>query len=181
MCDFIPAVEVILDHEGGFVDNPADPGGATNYGITARVLGDWRGLGRAATPDEVKAMPPEEAVAIYRKRYWQYSAIQDQACATKVFDCAVNMGPHQAHILAQQAANAIGTAIAVDGILGEQSLAAINACDPQEYLNSLCHQQMAFYQNLVDRKPQLAVFRKGWMERAAWPFGQAHFASQEVT
>ena len=105
MTRFDRALKVVLSHEGGFANNPADPGGATNYGITAATLGAWRGLGRPAKDGEVLTMTLEEAGAIYRSRYWrpEYDLIDSDLVAIKIFDMAVNMGAHQAHHLAQRA------------------------------------------------------------------------------
>jgi len=63
------AVEEILKWEGGYVDHPQDPGGATNMGITRNTLADWRG--RPVSKEEVKELSESEAKDIYFKRYWR--------------------------------------------------------------------------------------------------------------
>jgi lysozyme family protein len=176
MSDFKAAVDVILSHEGGLSDHASDPGGLTNFGITLATFRDYRG--KQATGDELRHITRADAEQVYRDLWWDryhYERIRDQRCATKVFDCSVNTGAKRAHTLAQQATNTIGAAVAVDGYLGEQSIDALNACDPEEWLYAMCHQQMAFYQHLTERKPELAVFRRGWMKRGAWPWGVGAF------
>jgi lysozyme family protein len=163
MSEFGPALDVVLAHEGGLSDHPADPGGLTNMGITLATFRDYRGP--QATGDELRHLTRGDAAKIYGDLWWNrygYGRIADQRCATKLFDCSVNMGAKRAHVLAQQATNALGVALAVDGILGEQSIAGINACDPDQWLNAM------------------AVFRGGWMKRAAWPLAADSLRDQGV-
>lgn len=87
----------ILRREGGFRHVAGDRGGATNYGITQATLGRWRKLGRPATPEEVRALPIEEASEIYRSEYiagWDrvpYAPLREQ-----LIDFGVNSGPQRA-------------------------------------------------------------------------------------
>jgi hypothetical protein len=67
--NFSRALSATLQFEGGYVNHPADPGGATNMGITQRVLADWRG--RSVTAADVKALTRAEAAGIYRRLYWE--------------------------------------------------------------------------------------------------------------
>lgn len=171
---FEQAIPVILEHEGGLADDPRDPGGLTNMGITLATFRAYRGP--QASGDELRALTRAEACTIYRDLWWEkyaYGRLVDQVNATKLFDCAVNTGATRAHRLAQEAANLVGAALVIDGIFGDRTAAAINASDPKEWLRAMCHRQMAFYQDLVDEKPQLAVFRSNWLRRGAWPFHEA--------
>lgn len=177
MSDFNQALPIILKHEGGYVNNPADPGGATVYGISLRFLQqngiDIDSDGKVDAND-IRATTVAKASDLYKKYFWDvggYSRINDQTAATKVFDCSVNMGSGRAHKLAQSAANACGKTLKVDGDLGPMSVAAINACDPKQFVVQMCRVQREFYEDLIQAKPQLAVFRSGWLKRAAWPNG----------
>jgi lysozyme family protein len=179
--DFDRAIPVILGHEGGaFVDHPADPGGATKWGITLSTLRRSR---PSATAADVAALTSSEASAIYRREWWDalgYAAIGSQIVATKIFDMAVNMGPRRAHRLAQRAFNSLGLAqiaaggaapqIPEDGLLGPVTFAALNEADAGGLLAALAAQQSAFYRELAARKPEMAVFLRGWLKRARWPF-----------
>jgi len=69
MNDIDAILDRIIRREGGYVNHPADRGGATNFGITAQTLGNWRKLGRPATVAEVMALTETEARAIYRQQY----------------------------------------------------------------------------------------------------------------
>src|ERR687894_2600279 len=66
---FSEIMQTVLKWEGGYVNNPHDRGGPTNYGITHKVLAEWRGVA-SVTPNQVKNMTKEEAVEIFRHRYW---------------------------------------------------------------------------------------------------------------
>jgi len=186
MATFEQAIGVVLRHEGGYVNNPNDPGGVTNYGISIRFLadhleaGDFDGDGDVDAED-IANMTVEQAQEIYRQFWWDpygYERFVDQTIATKTFDLAVNMGAKRSHILLQTAVNkAFGLNLTVDGNLGKASYNAINAChdgdDEQTLLTAYCHEVWAFYQRLIANNSKLKVFAKGWKNRA-YDLGQAN-------
>ena len=178
---FDEAIKTVLAHEGGYVNDPDDPGGATNYGISLRFLkatgdlevGDVNHDGDIDHKD-IECMTSAEASRIYRKYWWDrygYEAIPDQAVATKIFDMAVNMGPAEAHRIVQRSVDDLGGGLAVDGILGpasKEALAeAIAGKGARAVLDALRQNQKNFYVDLVSRKPTLAKYLKGWLTRAA--------------
>lgn len=177
MSDFEEAVEVVLKHEGGYVDHAADPGGATNYGISLRFIKaegielDIDGDGDIDAED-IQQMTTDQAKEIYKKHFWdryKYSQIQDQEIATKIFDMCVNMGPRQAHKIVQRACNNLleeGYWLSVDGLLGPKSFDVINNLS-NPLLKEIRECQSSFYHKLVGQKPQLQVFLKGWLRRAS--------------
>jgi lysozyme family protein len=182
MSTFLPAVAVVLQHEGGYCDNCDDSGGPTNYGISWTFLsGDAEALalftvalGRTPDIKDMELMAVDTAKAIYRACWWQrygFAALVDQTAASKLFDMAVNMGAGQAVKLLQRALNALGAALDVDGQLGPQTLATVNATDPEALISRLVGVQSDFYRDLAERKPRLAQFLSGWLVRAAWPLG----------
>lgn len=167
------AVEVVLRHEGGFVDNPADPGGATKYGISLRWLAQRGGLGDFdhdgdVDVDDIRIMDRDQAMLLYKQNWWDrydYGHIHDTAVATKIFDMAVNMGAPQAHKLVQRALAAVDHPVAIDGVFGPNTLRAVNSSESC-LLEVLKATQAMFYWHLVQIKPQLAEFEVGWMRRA---------------
>lgn len=179
MSDFNKAIPLILQHEGGWVDNANDPGGATNYGISLAFLadhpheGDFDGSGTVDAED-IKNMTKDEAIAIYKEFWWDkygYGQIPDQTIATKVFDFSVNMGASRAHKLLQQALNnAFGLKLTVDGQLGPASYSVIahiaDGNDEQRLITALCNAAWAFYQGLILANPNLQTFANGWKNRA---------------
>ena len=94
--NFDRALTAVLRHEGGYVDHPSDPGGATNLGVTRATLAQWRG--RAVSKAEVKALTRAEAAKIYRALYWDEIAGDALPAGLDfaVFDYCVNSGPGRA-------------------------------------------------------------------------------------
>ena len=161
MPSFNDAVEVILKNEGGFVNHPQDRGGATNWGITQRVYEAYKG--RAVTIDEMRKMPRSEAIAIYKKNYWDKiggDAIKFYTVALTIFDQAVNRGIAAAVKQAQRVAG-----VNPDGVVGTQTLAAINKTPEKEFLNLFLKESEEAYKTIVNRNPSQQVFLKGWLNR----------------
>jgi lysozyme family protein len=165
MSDFNLAIGPVLQHEGGLVDHPSDPGGLTNFGISKKWA-DSQGLCL-----DIKNLTVDQAKELYKKYFWDpypYHEIADQKVATKSFDMAVNMGAIQAHKLIQRAVANCGLEITIDGQLGPKSVALINSIPAPQMLSSIVQRQRNFYIALATQKPSLAVFLKGWLRRADW-------------
>lgn len=179
MSDFSAALEVVLKHEGGYVNDPADAGGETNWGISLRFL-EREGLvpqdvglvGTEWSPGLLRQLTRTAAGALYKACFWdryRCGELLNQTVATKVFDAFVNMQPATAAKLAQRAAVACGQRCDVDGRMGPETVAAINACGSEQFTAAMGGQQEAFYRGLVAAKPAQAKFLKSWLRRAAWP------------
>ena len=159
MSEFEKSINTLLEHEGGYVDHPTDPGGETKFGISKRSYPNV----------DIKNLTREGAIEIYRRDWWEknkYEQITSQAVATKVFDAAINMGANQAHKLLQQAANACGAAITVDGALGAASIDAINKISSNWLLDRFRVELVVFYASLVRGDKKRIVFLLGWVTRA---------------
>lgn len=178
MSKFEDAISVILAHEGGWVNDAADPGGETNFGWSTKTI---QALGlkpadlglqvAAFTPGCLKQMTKDAAVSLYKRYFWNqygYGNVNDQTAATKMFDAAVNMGPGKAATFAQQACNALGITCDVDGSLGPKSFEAINACNSKSFIQAYADQMKAYYLKIIERNPALAKFQKTWLLRAQW-------------
>ena len=156
---FLRAVEVVLEHEGGYVHDPRDPGGETKWGISHRSYPDL----------DIANLTREDAAAIYYRDWWQrygYGRLRDDAVATKVFDMAVNMGPATAHRLLQEALVFLGYPVAVDGILGPQTTGAANEADSKRLLQVLKWLAAHHYYRIAAQRPQSRAFLWGWLRRA---------------
>lgn len=177
MSDFYRAIDVVLRHEGGWVDDPDDPGGETNFGISMKFIREQGlradDLGLADfSPGALKKLTVEKAKHLYEHFFWNPLALEwvnDQTIATKIFDCAVNCGAKRASMLAQQAAIVCGQWVVVDGVLGPKSFGAINACGRAAYLGAYAEEMAGYYRALVERRPALRKFLRNWLSRAAWP------------
>jgi len=156
---FLRAVEVVLKHEGGYVHDPRDPGGETKYGISKRSYPSL----------DIASLTREDAIAIYYRDFYSkygYGRLNDEAVATKVFDMAVNMGPATAHRLLQEALVFLGYDIAVDGIIGPQTIVAANRADPRRLLQVLRWLAAHHYYRIAAQRPQSRAFLIGWLRRA---------------
>jgi lysozyme family protein len=150
----------VLRHEGGYVDHPDDPGGATNMGITRKTLARWRKIPnwQDLPKSEVAALTLEEAGRIYRASYWAVSGADRMPAGLDLalFDFAVHSGPDRA-IRTLQAA----LGVAADGIVGSQTIGAAGSKDTGTIISDLCDRRLGFLQRL----PTFAVFGKGWTRR----------------
>ena len=176
MADFKNAIQYLLMNEGGYVNDLSDKGGATNYGISLRLLhalgefGDFDGDGDI-DKDDIRSMTLENARTIYRKSFWDlssYDLINDDLLAAKVFDFSVNMGTKRAHILLQKSANqeAKENLLLLDGILGSNTITVINKQNPNSLIRLLASNVAAYYLSIVEKDFSQVKFLKGWLNRA---------------
>ena len=168
------AVGIVLSHEGGYSNDPDDPGGETNFGITQKDLIDYSHKFNYF-PRDVEDLTRVEAEYFYRLVWWDanhYDAINSIIVATKIFDTAVNVGAVEAHKIAQRSCNYCGYNIDVDGQLGSITIRTINEISAHGiesyFMRKLCAEQTAYYDELIKKNPDLKEFEKGWIERAAW-------------
>ena len=156
--NFDKCFELVLEHEGKYVNDPRDPGGRTNMGVTQRAWESY--LNRTVTEAEMRTLTPENVKPFYKAMYWdklkgdQLPAGVDYA----VYDLAVNSGVNRAAKWLQEIAG-----VTADGIIGPKSMEAIAACDPQEVVDVLCDMRLEFLQRL----PTFGTFGKGWSRRVA--------------
>lgn len=145
-----------LKHEGGFVQNPVDPGGATNRGVTKQTWEEW--VGHEVNVADIKALTVEDVEPLYRREFWD--ACQCDLLAPGVdfvvFDVAVNSGTKRAAKLLQQVVG-----VEPDGAIGPRTLAAANSIGANLLVNKLCDKRQAFWQSLKT----FPVFGKGWTRR----------------
>lgn len=152
MSAFDDAFNLLMGNEGGYSNNPADPGGETMWGITARVA---RANGYQW---EMKDLSRDTAKAIAKRAYWDTLHLDDinPRVAFQVFDANYN-GGHAAKWL--QAAVGVDQ----DGIIGPATIAAINNVDPMKVIMRFDAYRMRY----LDSLPTWPAFGKGWMNRIA--------------
>lgn len=154
----------ILKHEGGFVDDPRDAGGATNRGVT---IGTLRSLGMDIDGDgdidvaDIKALSEAQAVTIYKRFYWD--AVQADLLPVGLdyvlADFAVNCGPKRA---AEHLQKALG--MKPDGTIGPQTLSKAKAGNVRALINAICDSRLNFMRGIRGGK-DWAAFGKGWSRR----------------
>lgn len=175
--DFERIVNHTIKIEGGYVDDPKDPGGATKYGISLRFLTHEKlkcCKGMIIDKDFIKNLNIPLTIEIYREAFWnrfKYYDINNTVIAAKIFDMAVNMGASQAHKLAQRAASSLlNESLVIDGILGQKSIAAINylieIVAEYKYIKELKKLCVNFYHTLILRKRSDPKYLNGWLKRA---------------
>jgi len=154
--DFNIAVQVVLSNEGGYVNNPADPGGETNFGISKRSYPNV----------DIASLTKEAAAEIYRHDFWQYGDLSSQALATKCLDLTVNIGKRNGVELIQTALCTIKRPVGVDGQWGPHTQDALNSCLESEILPEIRTEQIAHYVHWAAQNPLRYQFLKGLIRRA---------------
>lgn len=155
--NFFKSLDMVLKHEGGFVDHPEDPGGATNKGITHKTYADF--LGRPLEDvSELKNIPDEHVQMIYKNGYWDRIKGDELPSGVdfSTFDWAVNSGPGRAAKALQKA-----VMVAQDGAIGPMTLGAAAEFTPEEVIESIAQQREEFYRSLRT----FDTFGKGWLRR----------------
>lgn len=176
MANFEPAVEYVLKNEDGepfatddgdFTNDPADPGGATKFGVTLLDLQEWRGA-PSLTQQAVKDLTKQEALEIIQRKYWVsmlLEGIESQAAATAMLDMGYNKGKHG---WGCQIQDFLG--VNDDGIWGAGTIAAINnsvhVMGEKSFIGAAANLATISYNARIARNPRLAKFKKGWMARA---------------
>lgn len=158
------ALAQVLKWEGGYVNDPADPGGATNFGVTHKVYDAYRRR-NGLTTRHVSRITMAEVEEIYRKRYWELAHCQELPAflAMAHFDWAVNTGKHRALRHLQEV---VGTK--ADGIWGPKTRAAIKkaVCERGEFMVVAQYlDRRERYYSWLGSKGKFRRFRRGWMNR----------------
>lgn len=158
---FLDSLPFILRWEGGYVNHPNDPGGATNKGVTQRTYDRWRRR-QGLESQDVRKLEDDELHAIYESGYWLPPRCDKlkEALDLVQFDTAVNMGPQRAVKMLQ---TTVG--VSADGDFGPITLGAVDASDLGQTLIGYCEQRESYYRRLAEKRPKLAVFLKGWLNR----------------
>jgi lysozyme family protein len=147
----------VLRQEGGFADDPRDPGGPTRFGVTRAVMS--AALGREASAEDVATLSRDEAAAIYRRSYWTPAggAGLPEGLDLVAFDSAVNMGPGTAARLLQAALG-----VTTDGVIGPRTLAAAASRPAADTIRAASELRRQRYRSLAG----FAAFGQGWLRRA---------------
>jgi lysozyme family protein len=156
MADFDLAITKTLQHEGGdtFTNDSSDHGGATKYGISKKAYPEL----------DIRNLTEDQAKEIYRRDYWgriHGDDIQSQIVAETIFDACVNMGVSGASKLAQKTLAIEPT----DGIIGRQSLAAINAADEDLFIAKFALAKIQRYAEICQADSSQKKYLLGWLNR----------------
>src|SRR5579863_10695098 len=158
--EFLIAVARVLANEGGYSSNPADPGGATRFGISAR---EYPGV-------DIAALTRDDAIKINWRAWWLkfgFARLPD-AAAAKTFDLSVNMGPAHAIECLQRALRACGHRVSEDGALGDGTALAASRADSAALISALRSEAAGYYRvtAALSRGPRANADREfltGWL------------------
>lgn len=157
--NFNKAFELMIAHEGGFVNHPADPGGMTNLGVTAKAWAEYTGkLLSNITEAEMRALTVATVQPFYKRRYWDACKcdLLPSGVDLSVFDFAVNSGPKRAILVLQHC-----LAINADGLIGPETLKYSKLADARELVSEYNTARLDFLQNLRT----FNTFGRGWTRR----------------
>ena len=152
---FDEIIEQVLEHEGGYVDDPTDSGGQTKYGISKRAYPD----------EDIKALTVERAKELYKRDYWDRFKVANLPDRIRhiYFDMCVNMGGGRATKILQEACNNKNSyKIDVDGGIGKNTIKA--SANLEDF--RLRAYRVMFYAELVMKKPEQMKFWVGWFRRS---------------
>lgn len=159
MSMFLDLIDRVLSHEGGYVNDPRDPGGETKFGIAKR---SYPGV-------DIKALTRQDAIAIYERDFWR--RVQGDKLprpfAFQALDAAVNHGIGNAVRWMQRAAG-----VADDGVIGPITLAAVARAEPADLVLNFNAERLEFYARLQT----FDTFGRGWTRRVA---GNLRYAAQD--
>lgn len=153
MADFSKAIEKTLINEGGYINDNADRGGETNFGISKKSYPDI----------DIKNLTENEAKTIYKQDYWnklKADGIESQNVASALFDTAVNMGVKTASKMIQSCVDT-----QTDGFVGAKSLKAINATNEELLLLRFKLAKIARYAYITEKRPANKKYLLGWINR----------------
>jgi lysozyme family protein len=154
--NFDKALAAVLVHEGGYVNNPKDPGGMTNLGCTKTVWEEH--CGHAVDEKVMRALTPVDVAPLYRQKYWDKVKCDDLPSGVDyvVFDAAINSGPGRA---AKWLQACVG--VEPDGGIGPKTLAAVRAMDAKQLIDDYGKRRLSFLYDL----PTWDTFGRGWARR----------------
>lgn len=173
MADYNTAFQLMIAHEGGYVNDPDDPGGETYKGVARKIFSKWSGWTIVDTAKRQPGFPAsldkdvdlQEAISdFYRVNFWDKingDKITNQEIANSIFDFGVNAGTGTSASLAQLVVN-----VNSDGVIGNDSLTAINAFDSDHFLAAFTVAKIARYVNIVKKRPTSQKYFYGWVRRA---------------
>jgi len=180
MTDVETLAREIVSREGGYVNDPDDPGGATKHGVTvgtmARLGMDLDGDG-AVTPADVRRLSVDQAVEVFLEHYYARPRVSalPTVLQPSVFDMYVNAGANAVRILQNLLTEMVGE-VAVDGVIGPKTIAAAKAAlakAPDHLADAYGIARRNYYYDLADRRPSARKYacrrdggKGGWIRRA---------------
>ena len=152
--NFQECLDLVLKSEGGWVNNPADPGGETNVGVTKRVWVEYVGH----PVDSLKKLTKEDVAPLYELKYWRpcYCEVLPRGLDFIVFSMGVNAGPGRSVKLLQSAIGCVP-----DGVIGPRTRELISSSNGADIIKKFSTARREYYQSLKT----FPIFGRGWLSR----------------
>jgi lysozyme family protein len=153
---FDDCLTLVLKHEGGFSNNPKDPGGMTNLGVTKKNWDAW--INRTSNENEFRLLTKADVSDFYHSLFWKPVRGDELPAGVDyvVFDCAVNSGPARAIKILQ---STLG--VRVDGVIGQQTLDVVNLQPSEGVIRDYTTARLEFLKDLNS----FDTFGAGWTRR----------------
>lgn len=154
-------IPIIQKWEGGYSNHPTDKGGCTMKGITIRTFRHY--FGSSQTCSDLRSISDEQWKYIFEDGYWnpcKGDDIEDQSVANIIVDWAWMSGVKTAVKKVQKILK-----VDIDGVVGQQTLYAINSSNPEKLFYSIYDERKNYYLNICDTDPDQEVFLRGWLNR----------------
>jgi lysozyme family protein len=149
---FKRCIRIVLRNEGGYVNNPNDLGGETNFGIAKKFYPE----------EDIKNMTKERATWLFYRDYWspmKINKLTNPDLVLQVFDFGVNAGIRTSIRMLQRLVE-----VEDDGIIGPITTGVVNSWD-ESLVNKFKIRRKVYYMNLAAKKPKLEIFLRGWLRR----------------
>lgn len=160
MANFEIALEKTLQHEGGYVNDPDDPGGETYKGIARKMHPEWEGWALIAQ-GRINSLNMDTAVYdFYRNQFWKFDLITSQLVAESIFDFGVNAGLATSVKLAQRVLE-----IDADGVFGSNTIKALNEANEDAFLAAYTVAKVHRYVSICKNRPTSKKYLYGWLCR----------------
>jgi len=159
----------IKNFEGGYVNNPHDKGGPTNFGITQHVYDTYFKVNSSI--NDIKNMDISKAIEIYNAQYFKQNKIEviyPEELWHFVFDCYVQHGSKATGKIIQRSLNSLGESLVVDGDIGNKTIEKISCYSSEDMLKYMIEWRIWLYKQIIKLNPSQKVFEKGWMSRVNW-------------
>ena len=163
---FYSTLPMVLNYEGGLVNNPKDKGGKTNMGITKGFLDTYKKKSGVKV-DDVENLSQGDVVKLYKAEWdiFGFGKLDNTDVMKLIYDFSVNSGPKTAIKYLQQSLNKKGHNLQVDGYIGKKTNDAVNAVDEQWLKDEIQKARAEHYDSIVDNNSEQKEFIVGWFNR----------------
>ena len=154
--NFKECLDLVLKSEGGYVNNPSDPGGMTNLGVTKRVWEEYSG--HEVDEKTMRELTPEKVAPLYEQRYWRptYCEVLPRGLDLLIFSMGINAGTGRSVKLLQQSLGCVP-----DGVIGSRTMELVKQSNVADLIGKFSQARRQYYESLKT----FPIFGRGWLAR----------------